>query len=37
MKEKAPPSTQPPIEVDVQQLLYAVVNAAAGGGLVPQG
>jgi hypothetical protein len=37
MKEKAPPSTQPPIEVDVQQLLYAVVNAAAGSGLVPQG
>ena len=37
MKEKAPRSTQPPIEVDVQQLLYAVVNAAAGSGLVPQG
>ena len=37
MKEKAPPSKQPPIEVDVQQLLYAVVNAAAGSGVVPQG
>ena len=37
MKEKAPRSTQPPIEVDVQQLLYAVVNAAAGSGLVPEG
>jgi hypothetical protein len=37
MKEKAPRSTQPPIEVDVQQLLYAVVNAAVGNGLAPQG
>jgi hypothetical protein len=37
MKEKTPPSTQPPIEVDVQQLLYAVVNAAVGNGLAPQG
>jgi len=37
MKEEAPPSKQPPIEVDVQQLLYAVVNAAVGNGLAPQG
>ena len=37
MKEKTPPSPQPPIEVDVQQLLYAVVNAAVGNGLAPQG
>jgi hypothetical protein len=28
---------QKPIEVDVQQLLYAVVNAATGNGLVPEG
>ena len=37
MKEKAPRGTQPPIEVDVQELVYAVVNAAAGSGLVPEG
>jgi hypothetical protein len=37
MNEKTPPSTQPPIEVDVQQLLYAVVNAAVGNGLAPEG
>ena len=28
---------QPPLEVDAQPLLYAVVNAAAGNGLVPEG
>jgi hypothetical protein len=28
---------KPPIEVDVQQLVYAVVNAALGNGLAPEG
>jgi len=29
--------TKPPLEIDAQQLLYAVVNAAAGDGLAPTG
>jgi hypothetical protein len=37
MKEKARPIAQSPIEVDVKELVYAVVNAAAGNGLVPKG
>src|SRR5437773_6443340 len=37
MKEKARTIAQSPIEVDVKELVCAVVNAAAGNGLVPQG
>ena len=28
---------KPPLEIDAQQLLYAVVNAAVGNGLAPEG
>src|SRR6516164_9604382 len=33
----SPVKRQLPVEVDVQQLLYAVVNAAVGNGLAPEG
>jgi hypothetical protein len=32
-----PKSAEPPLEIDAQQLLYAVVNAAIGNGLAPEG
>src|SRR5215472_7029658 len=36
-KTESSKNPQLPIEVDVQQLLYAVVNAAVGNGLAPEG
>src|SRR5215472_4334567 len=36
-KTESSKNPQLPVEVDVQQLLYAVVNAAVGNGLAPEG